>query len=162
MKVVIFCGGVGSRLREETEFRPKPMIIVGNRPILWHIMKLYSHYGYNDFILCLGYKGEMIKDYFLNYDELNHDFTLRLGGGEKKIVHHDKKTPTWNITFVDTGLECETGSRLARVKKYLDGEENFFLTYGDGVADIDLQELLSNHREKNKTGLSKNPEIRYE
>lgn len=150
MKTVILCGGRGTRLREETEFRPKPMVMVGDRPILWHIMKLYSHYGFNDFVLCLGYKGDVIKDYFLNYEELNHDFTLKLGSGVKEIVHHDKKMPSWNITFVDTGLDCETGSRVAKAKKYLEGEEDFFLTYGDGVANVDLKNLLSCHREKNR------------
>ena len=151
MKTVILCGGRGTRLREETEFRPKPMVMVGDRPILWHIMKLYSHYCFNDFVLCLGYKGEQIKEYFLNYDELNHDFTLKLGQGVKQVVHYEKKTPAWNITFVDTGLESETGSRLAKVQKYLAGEENFFLTYGDGVANVDLKNLLSHHQQKSKT-----------
>lgn len=128
MKVVILCGGKGTRLREETVFKPKPMVMVGDRPILWHIMKLYSHYGFNDFVLCLGYKGEMIKDYF------------------------DKnKIPNWKITFVDTGLECETGSRIAKAKKYLDEDQdnNFFLTYGDGVSSVDINKLLNFHKEKN-------------
>lgn len=151
MKVVILCGGKGTRLREETEYKPKPMVLVGDRPILWHIMKLYSHYGFNDFILCLGYKGEVIKDYFLNYDELNHDFTLKLGSHDKQIIYHRKETPAWNITFTETGLECETGSRIAKIKKHLEEEGNFFLTYGDGVANVDIRSLLNFHREKNKT-----------
>ena len=151
MKAVILCGGKGTRLREETEFKPKPMVMVGDKPILWHIMKLYSYYGVNDFILCLGYKGEMIKEYFLNYDEYTHDFTLQLGSGEKKILHHDNTTPNWNITFADTGQEAETGNRIARIKKYLGGDENFFLTYGDGVANVDIPELLKYHEEKGKT-----------
>lgn len=150
MKVVILCGGKGTRLHEETEYRPKALVQVGDKPILWHIMKLYSYYGYKDFILCLGYKGEMIKDYFLNYDELSHDFTLQLGSGEKKILHHENNTPNWKITFVDTGLECDTGSRIARVAKYLGGEENFFLTYGDGVANVDIPKLLTYHKERRK------------
>lgn len=151
MKVVILCGGKGTRLREETEFRPKPLVLVGDKPILWHIMKLYSHYGYNDFVLCLGYKGDMIKQYFLNYDELTHDFTLQLGSGKKNIFHHKNDTPHWNITFSDTGLECETGSRIARIKKYLGEDEDFFLTYGDGVANVNIPALLAYHKEKNKT-----------
>lgn len=150
MKVVILCGGKGTRLREETEYKPKPMVMVGDKPILWHIMKLYSYYGFNDFILCLGYKSEIIRDYFLNYDEIHHDFTLKLGPGQKKILYHDKKTPNWNITFAETGLECETGSRIARVKKYLDGEKNFFLTYGDGVANVNIKDLFAYHKKKNK------------
>lgn len=151
MKVVILCGGKGTRLREETEYKPKPLIMVGDRPILWHIMKLYSHYGFNDFVLCLGYKGEMIKDYFLNYDERAHDFTLKLGSGEKKIMHHGNATPNWNITFADTGLDCDTGSRVARIKKYIGNDEDFFLTYGDGVANVNILELLKHHKERGKT-----------
>ena len=134
----------------ESELRPKPMIMVGERPILWHIMKLYSHFGFNDFILCLGYKGEAIKDYFLNYNELNHDFTLKLGSNKKLVIYNDNKTPNWNITFADTGLDCETGSRIARIKKYLKNDKLFFLTYGDGVANIDLHGLLAYHKQKNK------------
>jgi len=127
MKTVILCGGKGTRLHEETEYKPKPMVLVGGKPILWHIMKLYSHYGFNDFVLCLGYKGEMIKDYF------------------------DKnKIPGWNIIFADTGLECQTGGRVAQIKKYLGEDENFFLTYGDGVSNVDINKLLDFHKEKNK------------
>jgi glucose-1-phosphate cytidylyltransferase len=148
MKIVILCGGKGTRLREETEFRPKALVAVGNKPILWHVMKLYSHYGFNDFILCLGYKGEMIKDYFLNYDELSHDFTLNLGSGKKEIHHYNNTTPAWNITFADTGLECETGSRIARIKKYIGDDEDFFMTYGDGVANVNIPALLQYHKEK--------------
>lgn len=151
MKVVILCGGRGTRLSEETEFKPKPMVMVGNRPILWHIMKLYSHYGYNDFVLCLGYKGEMIKDYFLKHDELAHDFTLQLGSGVKQVNHHGNTTPHWNITFADTGIECETGSRIARVRKYLnDSDDSFFLTYGDGLADVHMPSLLEHHKRAGK------------
>jgi len=151
MKVVILCGGKGTRLHEETEFRPKPLVMVGDRPILWHIMRLYSHYGYNEFILCLGYKGEMIKQYFLNHDELAHDFTLTMGADGRHVEHHDKKTPDWKITFVDTGLECETGSRIARIKKYIGDDEDFFLTYGDGVADVNIRELAQFHKAHGKT-----------
>jgi glucose-1-phosphate cytidylyltransferase len=150
MKVVILCGGRGTRLNEETEFKPKPMVMVGDRPMLWHIMRLYSHYGYNDFVLCLGYKGNAIKNYFLNHDELVHDFTLKLGSGSKTISHHANKTPHWNITFADTGLVCDTGSRVARIKKYIRDDENFFLTYGDGLADINIPKLLDYHQKQNK------------
>ena len=150
MKVVILCGGQGTRLREETEYRPKPLVMVGDRPILWHIMKLYSHYGYNDFILCLGYKGDMIKNYFLNYDELAHDFTLHLGSGKKEILHHQNSTPNWNITFADTGQSCETGSRIARIKRYIGDDKEFMLTYGDAVTDINISDLCRYHHEKNK------------
>ena len=151
MKAVILCGGKGTRLREETEFKPKPMVLVGGKPILWHIMKLYSHYGVRDFILCLGYKGHMIKEYFLNYNEFTHDFTLIIGSGKKKIVHHGNRTPNWNITFADTGEECGTGSRIARVKKYIGRDQRFLLTYGDGVADVDIGKLLRHHRKHAKT-----------
>lgn len=151
MKTVILCGGRGTRLYEETESKPKALVAVGTRPILWHIMKLYSHYGYNDFVLCLGYKGEMIKNYFLNYDELAHDFTLQLGSGKKDIYHHENTTPQWNITFADTGLDCNTGSRIARVQKYIGSDDAFFLTYGDGVADVNIPELVTYHKERGKT-----------
>ena len=150
MKVVILCGGQGTRLREETEYRPKPLVMVGDRPILWHIMKLYSHYGFHEFILCLGYKGDMIKNYFLNYDELAHDFTLQLGSGKKEIYHHANKTPDWNITLADTGQTCETGSRIARIQTYIGNDEEFFLTYGDAVADVNIADLYRYHREKGK------------
>lgn len=150
MKTVILCGGRGTRLNEETEFKPKPMVLVGGRPILWHIMKLYSHFGFNDFILCLGYKGEMIKQYFLNYDELAHDFTLSLDSGKKKVIHHNHQTPKWRITFADTGLETETGSRVARIKHYIGNDKEFFLTYGDGVANVDIKKLLAYHHAKKK------------
>ena len=150
MKVVILCGGTGTRLKEETEYKPKPLVMVGDRPILWHIMKLYSHYGFNDFVLCLGYKGDMIKDYFLKYDELAHDFTLKLGAGDKQIIHHEKATLNWNITFANTGLDCMTGSRIARIKKYIGNDEEFFLTYGDAVANVDIANLYRYHKEKGK------------
>src|SRR3989344_1971014 len=146
MKVVILCGGKGMRLREETEYRPKPLVCIGDRPILWHIMNIYSHYGFRDFILCLGYKGDMIKDYFLNYDEMNNDFTLQLGAKTKSVVFHDKDPiDNWRITFADTGLHTNTGGRIARIQKYLQDDEHFFLTYGDGVADIDINDLYAHH-----------------
>ena len=136
MKVVILCGGRGTRLKEETEFRPKPLVEIGGRPILWHIMKIYAHYGFNDFILCLGYKGEMIREYFLNYEIKNNDFTLQLGNGKVK-VYNKSREENWKITFVDTGEKALTGARVKQVEKYVDGDR-FMLTYGDGVADVNI------------------------
>lgn len=155
MKVVILCGGTGTRLREETEFRPKPLVKIGEMPILWHIMKIYSYYGYTDFILCLGYKGEMIKEYFLNFEELTNDFTLELRAREKngiRIAHHNNShLEDWKITFVDTGQETQTGTRINRIHKYVKDEKEFFLTYGDGVADININNLLRHHKKMGKT-----------
>ncbi|MDP3901637.1 MAG: glucose-1-phosphate cytidylyltransferase [bacterium] len=152
MKAVILCGGKGMRLHEETEFKPKPLINIGDRPILWHIMKTYAHYGVRDFILCLGYKGQMIKDYFLNFDEHHNDFTLTLGSGEKKISYHTKKAAdNWNITFVDTGANTNTGGRIARIKSFLGEDKEFFLTYGDGVADINIDKLYKFHKKSGRS-----------
>jgi glucose-1-phosphate cytidylyltransferase len=145
MKVVILCGGAGTRLREETEFRPKPLVEVGGRPILWHIMKLYAHYGFSDFILCLGYRGNMIKEYFLNYEAMNNDFTICLGH-EAQIEYCGRhKEQNFRVTLVDTGADSMTGGRLKRVQKYLRGEERFMLTYGDGVSDVNVEDLLHFH-----------------
>ena len=148
MQVVIFCGGKGTRLAEQTEFRPKPLIEVGEAPILVHIMEIYAKYGFKDFILCLGYKGDAIKQYFLNY-QFTHDFTLNLGNKSTKI-HNHSPIHDWNITFANTGLNNQTGSRLKQVEKYIT-DENFFVTYGDGVADINIQELLEFHLSHGKT-----------
>jgi len=146
MKVVILCGGMGTRLREETEFRPKPMVEIGGRPILWHIMKIYSHYGFNEFVLCLGYKGETIKEYFLNFEMLNSDFTIELGTTHKNIVVHEThKRENWKITLVDTGLQSMTGARIKRVEPFID-TDIFMLTYGDGVANVNITKLLDFHR----------------
>lgn len=151
MKAVILCGGQGTRLREETEYRPKPLVPVGGMPILWHIMKIYSHYGFKDFILCLGYKGEMIKDYFLNFVELTNDFTLNLRSKKERIIHHSvTNMEDWKITFVDTGQNSQTGSRVARIKEHIGKDREFFLTYGDGVAQIDIRDLLRFHRKQGK------------
>lgn len=150
IKVVILCGGRGTRLREETEFRPKPMVTIGGRPVLWHIMKIYSHYGLKDFIFCLGYKGEMIKDYFLNYEEMNSDFTIELGTGAKKI-HTNHTEKDWEVTLADTGEEAQTGSRIKKIEKYIDSD-TFMVTYGDGVADINLKKLLAFHKSHGKIG----------
>ncbi|MBU4580262.1 glucose-1-phosphate cytidylyltransferase [Patescibacteria group bacterium] len=150
MKVVILCGGKGTRLREETEYKPKPLVLIGGKPILWHIMKIYSHYGYNDFILCLGYKADMIKDYFLRLHESVNDFTLDFNYPKPKTIIHGKNhDKNWKITFVDTGLETEKGGRIAQIKKYIT-DQDFFLTYGDGVGDLDIKKLYRLHKTNNK------------
>ena len=157
MKVVILCGGLGTRLREETEFRPKPMVEIGGKPILWHTMKIYTHYGYKDFILCLGYKGEIIKEYFYNYELINNDFTIELGDDRDIEIHSDHGEKGWRITLADTGDKALKGARLKRVEKYIDGDQ-FMMTYGDGVANIDIHSLLVFHRTHGKlatvTGIS--------
>jgi glucose-1-phosphate cytidylyltransferase len=147
MKVVILAGGYGTRLSEETILRPKPMVDIGDKPILWHIMKIYSHFGFNDFILCLGYKGYMIKEYFTNYFLHQSDVTIDLNSN--KIEIHNTKAEPWKITLVDTGKNTLTGGRIKRVEKYVNNEP-FMLTYGDGVGDINLNELIKHHRENNK------------
>lgn len=146
-KVVILCGGMGTRMKEETEFRPKPLVEVGGMPILWHIMKIYSHYGFTDFILPLGYKGNMIKEYFVNYEWMSNDFTLNLRSRDRNFYYRHN-LGDWNITFVDTGFATNTGGRVKRIEKYIQ-EDEFMLTYGDGVADIDIEKLLKFHRSKN-------------
>src|SRR5579864_358445 len=151
MKVVILCGGMGTRLREETEFRPKPLVEVGGKPILWHIMKIYAHYGFKDFVLCLGYKGQMIKDYFLNYRAMQSDFTLRLDKPEQPHFHNANGLPDWSITFAETGANAMTGARVKRIERYIQ-EDNFLLTYGDGVADIDINRLIKFHQKHRKIG----------
>ncbi len=150
-KVVILCGGMGTRLREETEFRPKPLVEIGGKPILWHIMRIYSHYGFQNFVLCLGYKGNMIKGYFLNYRLMNSDFTLKLGSRGEPEIHNANLLEDWSVTFADTGLEAMTGARVKRIEPYIT-EENFMLTYGDGVADIDLQKLWAFHQAHGRIG----------
>lgn len=147
MKVVILCGGLGTRLREETEYRPKPMVPVGNRPILWHIMKHYAAYGHKDFILCLGYKGEVIKDYFRNYHWNTSNVTLKLGAHPQMIHHSTHDEEDWTVTMVDTGEKTMTGGRLKRVMSFIEDEE-FLLTYGDGVSDVNINDLVACHREK--------------
>lgn len=149
-KVVILCGGMGTRLREETEFKPKPMVNIGEYPMLWHIMKIYGHYGFNDFVLCLGYKGDMIKNYFLNYQTMVNDFTISLNDHGRVDFHNSLKDNRWNITMINTGLKNMTGSRLKKIEKYIDGGL-FFMTYGDGIANINIKELLSFHRAHRKT-----------
>jgi glucose-1-phosphate cytidylyltransferase len=145
MKVVILCGGLGTRLREETEFRPKPMVRIGSKPILWHIMKLYSHHGFKDFVLCLGYKGEIIKEYFYNYEIYNEDFSVCLGRRKSIELHNQDSDLGWRVALVDTGEQALKGARIKRIAHLLDGDD-FMLTYGDGVADIDLARLLAFHK----------------
>jgi len=147
-KVVILCGGLGTRLREETEFKPKSLVMVGNRPIIWHVMKVYSHYGFNDFILCLGYKGDMIKDYFINNDYKNHDFTYNLKTKSMQF-HNSEEIPNWNITFVDTGDNADTGARLKKIEKFID-TDYFLVTYTDGVANVNINKLINHHLSKGK------------
>jgi glucose-1-phosphate cytidylyltransferase len=150
MKVVILCGGKGTRLREETEFRPKPMLPIGNRPILWHIMKTYAHYGYKEFILCLGYKGEMIKEYFRNYLWNTCDTTLYLGRDPEAKFHTRHTEEDWHVTLADTGEESLTGERVFKIRKYLGVDETFLLTYGDGVGSIDIPGSIEFHRQGEK------------
>jgi len=147
MKVVILCGGLGTRFREETEFRPKPMTEIGGKPLLWHIMKIYAHYGLKDFILCLGYKGYMIKEYFSHYFLHTSDVTFNLKKNEIKV--HSTISEPWKITLVDTGLETMTGGRLKRIQKYI-GDKTFMMTYGDGVADINIKKLVEFHKSNRK------------
>lgn len=151
MKVVLFCGGMGTRLRDVSGELPKPMVNIGPRPILWHVMKYYAHYGHKDFILCLGYKGEAIKKYFLNYnDYLYNDFTLSNGGKKLHLKHSD--IADWNITFVDTGLRTSIGQRLKAVEKHLDGERMFLANYADGLTDIPLPKMIEYFQNSNKIG----------
>ena len=161
MNVVILCGGKGTRLREETEFRPKPMVEIGGHPILWHIMRTYAYYNFNDFILCLGYKGDVIREYFYQYAMRNSNFTINLRSGECEF-HRQEEIPDWRVTLVDTGQETLTGGRVKKIEPYIDGDE-FFLTYGDGLSDINITESLEFHRSHGKiatiTGVS--PPSRY-
>ncbi len=150
MKTVILCGGMGTRLREETEIRPKPMIEIGGKPILWHIMKHYARHGLDEFVLCLGYKGEVIKEYFYRYEMHANDFTVELGTGQMDF-HARHGEAGWKVTLVDTGQKAMTGARVKRVEKYVEGE-TFLLTYGDGVTDLDLGELLTFHRRQGRIG----------
>jgi len=149
MKTIILCGGFGTRLKEETEFKPKPMIQIGGRPILWHIMKIYAHYGFNEFILALGYKGDMIKSYFLNQKTFLNDFTLDVHNDN--IEFHTNGCDDFKVTFAETGLNSLTGERILRVKKYI-GEDNFMVTYGDGVSDINVNELVDFHKKQGTVG----------
>ena len=146
MKVVILCGGLGTRLREETEFRPKPMVPIGGRPILWHIMKIYAHFGHKEFILCLGYKGEVIRDFFRNYQWNTSDVTLQLGPKSKVTYHNHHAEEDWAVTLVETGAETQTAGRLRRAMPYIDSD-TFLATYGDGVTDSNINETVAFHRQ---------------
>lgn len=150
MKVIILCGGKGTRLREETEFRPKPMVPIGNRPILWHIMKTYAHYGHKEFVLCLGYKGEMIKDYFRNYLWNTCDTTMLLGRNPAAQFHNRHDEEDWSVTLADTGENSMTAYRVNLVEKYLGKDEEFLLTYGDGVGDVNIPASIEQHRRSGK------------
>ena len=160
MKVLILAGGIGSRLSEETSLKPKPMVEIGGKPILWHIMKIYSHYGYNDFLILCGYKGYMIKEYFANYYRHMSDMTIDMA--TNTVTHHKNHAEPWKVTLIDTGLDTMTGGRIKRVKNYI-GDDPFLLTYGDGVADVDIQTLVSFHKEHGKfiTMTSVLPEGRF-
>lgn len=155
MKVVILCGGLGYRLKEETEFKPKPMVHIGGQPILWHIMKIYAHYGFNEFIIALGYKGDYIKQYFINQKNLSHDFTLFTKSGNARLHKKGglKNLDDFKITFADTGEETLPGERILRIKKYIPKKDaNFMVTYGDGVSNIDIKELVRFHKSQNTIG----------
>ena len=160
MKVLILAGGLGSRLSEETTLKPKPMVEIGGKPILWHVMKIYSHYGFNDFVILCGYKGYMIKEYFAHYFLHLSDITVDMT--TNSIEHHNNHAEPWKVTLVDTGLETMTGARIKKVRKYI-GNEPFMLTYGDGISDVNIHELLAFHKAHGKliTMTSVQPEGRY-
>lgn len=150
--VVLLCGGKGTRLQELTEVIPKPLVEVGGKPILWHIMKIYSSFGFNNFIICLGHKGHKIKEYFLDYEYMNNDITITLGKDREKVLVHNRHDESdWKITLVNTGEDVMTGSRIKRIQRYIEGD-HFLLTYGDGVADIDIHKLLEFHLSHGKIG----------
>lgn len=148
MKVVILAGGFGTRLSEETSLKPKPMVEIGEKPILWHIMKIYSHYGFNEFIICLGYKGYSIKEYFTNYYKHNSDMTVDLSNNSLEV--HSNFAEPWKVTLIDTGLNTMTGGRVARIKEYTNNEP-FLLTYGDGVSNVNIKELVAFHKQNGKS-----------
>ena len=151
MKTIILCGGMGTRLREETEYKPKPMVEIGGKPILWHIMKHYSHYGYNEFILALGYRGNYIRDYFLNYFRYNNDFTVDMGRKGEVMVHDGHVKENWKVTLVETGAESMTGYRVKLCGKHITGDR-FMLTYGDAVANVDISKLVEFHKKMDTIG----------
>ena len=160
MKVVILAGGYGTRISEETDLKPKPMVEIGSKPILWHIMKIYSHYGFNDFVILLGYKGYYIKEYFANYFLHQSDVTIDLRTNNLEV--HNNSSEPWKVTLVDTGLDSMTGARIKRAQRYI-GKERFFLTYGDGVSDVNIAELLEFHKKQAKilTLTAIQPEARF-
>ncbi len=149
MKVVLLAGGLGTRISEESQYKPKPMIEIGGKPILWHIMKEYSHYGFNEFIVCAGYKQHVIKEWFADYFLHNSDITFDYTNGDRNVIVHDQHLDKWKVTVVDTGLNTMTGGRIKRIQKYV-GDEPFMMTYGDGVCDVDINKLLQFHKEHGK------------
>lgn len=151
MKVVILCGGYGTRIRDVSENIPKPMIPIGGLPILWHIMKYYAHWGHTEFVLCLGHKSGVIKDFFLNYEAHTRDFTMSLGATKSVTYHNDHSENDWQVTFAETGENAMTGARIQKIQKYVAGEEDFMLTYGDGLSDVNLDKLTGFHKEHKKT-----------
>jgi glucose-1-phosphate cytidylyltransferase len=149
MKVVLFCGGLGTRLREHSDTIPKPLVNIGYRPIIWHLMRYYAHFGHKDFILCLGYRGDLVREYFLNYNEaMTNDVTLRGVGISHAVDVHAPDVKDWNITFVDTGLHSNIGQRLLRVRKYLEGEPAFLANYADGLSDLPLDEMIAEFKRR--------------
>lgn len=162
MKVVLLAGGLGTRMREETEFRPKPMVEIGGKPAIWHIMKTYATQGFDEFIICAGYKGEQIKNYFYNYGVNNLDFSLRLGDKEHAVFYGSHDEFSWKVTVVDTGQNSLTAERINRIRPYVEGER-FLCTYGDGIANVNIQSLLETHELANKiaTVTSTHPQSRF-
>lgn len=149
MKAVLLAGGLGTRMREETEFRPKPMVEIGGKPVLWHLMKIFSAYAITDFVICAGYKGEQIKEYFLNYAARNMDFTITLGKSNDLVFHGDHLESDWHVTVADTGAKTLTAGRVERIERFVEGEQ-FIVTYGDGLADLDVTKLIAFHGERGR------------
>lgn len=150
VKVVLLCGGYGTRIRDVADDIPKAMIPIGGYPILWHIMKSYAHWGYKEFVLCLGYKGQVIKDFFLTYEAHTRDFTIKLGSSREVIYHSNHDESEWKVTLADTGLSAMTGARIQSVQKYVAGEKNFMLSYGDGVSNVNMDSLMKFHQSHGK------------
>lgn len=163
MKTILLAGGQGTRIREETSTKPKPMVEVGGKPLLWHIMNIYGHHGQNDFIICLGYLGNIIRDYFLNYDTLNKDVTVTVGQNHNVEFHNTRETSDFNVTLADTGNNTMTGGRIAKVAQYIGDDETFMVTYGDGLSDIDITALLAYHKSHGRIGTvsAVQPDSRY-
>ena len=149
MKAVLLAGGLGTRMREETEFRPKPMVEVGGKPVLWHIMKVFASHGVTDFVVCIGYKGDVIKDYFLDYEARNNDFTITLGRSREIVFHDQHLESDWRVTVAETGAVAQTATRVRLVRRYV-GDERFIVTYGDGLADVDIGRLVAFHEHHGK------------
>lgn len=150
MQAVLLAGGLGTRMREETEFRPKPMVEVGGKPVLWHIMKIFATYGVTDFVVCTGYKGDVIKDYFLDYEARNNDFTITLGRSHEIVFHDQHLESDWRVTVADTGAHAQTGSRVKAIQRYVQDSDRFIVTYGDGLADVDISKLIDFHERHGK------------